>query len=355
MFLLLLVAVLIILVLGLVYFSHRQLNQLRVAVTKNSNNLTQLTSILDTLNNAHEMPSFVMGGGSLPRESTGSDMEQENVSQTMPVPKPAEYLETVYEEGHDNEARIEEVDDSDDSDDSDNDSDTNSDLSDDESNMELDPTVDLNVDALIDNVDEFPVNETTEKIINVATNNNGSTSSSKGRKKRIPEGSARDFDLGYQKVSENDNKVYEVVEGAGGRHRWKMVSNDVIVKVDNKETVEVSEDIVEDVEEVSKDDVEVNTDDAENGVEVNAENAENDENIEAVEVSADNVDEVNVEAVEVNAENVEDVEEVEVNAEEVEVNAEEVEDGEDVEDTEDDDSEVDDDVLADSRSEYSFE
>lgn len=280
MFLLLLVAVLIILVLGLVYFSHRQLNQLRVAVTKNSNNITQLASVLDTLGNAHAIPSFVMGGGAPPSVPVKHHVEEVGVEEesfeTRAVPKPAEYLETV-----DDDNRIEEVDDSDDSDDSDVDE---SDVDESQPQMEeskytepavvdgvvvedepvvvedepvvleespviedtveLDPTVDLNVNSLIDNDDGFPINAATEKVITVSSNDNSSTTgSSKGRKKRIPEGSARDFDLGYQKVSENDGKVYEVVEGAGGRHRWKMMSNNVIVKEVGKSSVVVEEEV----------------------------------------------------------------------------------------------------------------
>ena len=47
----------------------------------------------------------------------------------------------------------------------------------------------------------------------------------KKRNKRLPDQNAKDYEVGDQVVSENDNCTYEVIKGANRNKKWRKVKN----------------------------------------------------------------------------------------------------------------------------------
>lgn len=238
MYLLILVALLLLLLLALVYFGHRQLNQLRLAVTKNSNNLNQVASMLDTVVNSHGVH-----GNMTQVQDGGHHVSEHNVVEDMPVPKPVPGVGNAYvlqqaEDDSDDEDRFEQLDESD------NEVEENEhslpfegqpldvvpevDEVDevnvvDETPVQVEEVIenqDLSVDQPVesDNVDAL-IEETT-KHIDVSS----AKKAKKGRKRCSPNELPGEFELGFQLVSENDGKLYEVTANVKGHKRWKAVS-----------------------------------------------------------------------------------------------------------------------------------
>lgn len=248
-YLLILVALLLLLLLALVYFGHRQLNQLRLAVTKNSNNLNQVASMLDTVVNSHGV------------QDGGHHVSEHNVVDDMPVPKPVPGVGNAYvlqqaEDDSDDEDRFEQLDESD------------NEVEDNEHSLpfegqELDivPEVEeveevdevqednetpLQVEEVIENqdisVDQPFESDNVDALIEETTKHidvSSAKKAKKGRKRCSPNELPGEFELGFQLVSENDGKLYEVTANVKGHKRWKAVST-------NKQVPSVSDVVQED-------------------------------------------------------------------------------------------------------------
>ncbi len=210
-YILILLTILVVLVITIVYFGYRQLGHLRIIVNKNSINISGLQSYLskmspqDGINTSRNIPiSTFMHEQEDSSDISDSSFSSENDLSSVDNINVSDSEDTVNETVNDN--------------------------------------VNETVNKIVNNIDDMSVNSIINGNINVSTNINDDVDDDsfmddidqdtkvielKSNDKRVikrlsPNEIPKNFELGHEQVSENDGKIYEIVENKTGIKRWKL-------------------------------------------------------------------------------------------------------------------------------------
>ncbi len=201
-YILILLAVLVALVIVMVFFGFRQLNHLRMVVNSNTMNISALQSLIantDILNrkiqeevNLEKDTELSSDGNITNSDDEESSNDEEQLDKLITEVK-EDNIKTIIEKKEEVKEEVpkelpkEEV-------------------------KEV-PKEDVKTGITIE-CDDDTVDDTT-KTIELSSGNN--------KKKTFPTELAKNHEIGYTMVSDNDGKKYEVVANKNGSKRWKLV------------------------------------------------------------------------------------------------------------------------------------
>jgi len=240
-YILILLTILVVLVIGIVYFGYRQLNHLRVTVNKNTTNLSALQSYLSRSPDQNVIPDNTLNVS--PLQSMGGNYDSCSESElssvdNIHVSDSESEAESEPESEPESEAENNMVEHFEKTD---NEELSQKDLSklvteieteerteeEDEEDEEKEEDYEENTEEVIEEVIEEVTEEVTDGFMDEIDNNTKiielKTSEKKVGKRLSPNSLPKDFDVGYQEVSENDGNTYEVVANKNGIKRWKRV------------------------------------------------------------------------------------------------------------------------------------
>jgi len=215
MYILSLLTLLVIITLGAVYYLNRQLNFLKIKVNNNSYDISNIQKSMDgSLNNIFSNVNEV----DLMKDFVVNDDDDDEVDDLETDDDDDEVVEDDDEVVEDDDDEVVEDDDDEvveDDDDEDN---------------EDDDVVEVVDDDKVEDVVEDVVENVVENVSLDLTDGGNfvikEESPSKKKKKNTPETAAKQFDVGYVCVSENDSNKYEVMADKNGNKRWRKLKEE---------------------------------------------------------------------------------------------------------------------------------
>ena len=193
--------VLILIILAALYLINKQLISIRIKVNSNSFEIDKFKKTNNSIysnmfnDNNVDLVSKLIGGE--------EDSDEESEHEKEVEDEESEHEKEVEDEESEQEEDVE-----------DEESEHEEDVSEHEEELVEDVSEDEKISEIIDELTEDNVSE-----INMTSDGNFSI-----KKKKVPNQSAKNFEIGYNLLSENDNKLYEVTSDKNGRKRWKKIN-----------------------------------------------------------------------------------------------------------------------------------
>ena len=261
-YILILLTILVALVVAIVYFGHRQLNHMKIIVNKNSSNISAIQTLLNNMtllphHNDNPLPLFrdLHHENELKEEDDDAEYDYDyEESRELNGGEDAQYVDDEREPGEDQEVEeyqgqeeeegqgeenqeVEEVEEVEEYQGEEEKGQEEVQLEEveyqgQETNNDINISVDIDEEGANFNIEvEGSKNEKEEnessfdvsvgeeiKVVELKSDPSAAKTT-----RQVPNDVAKNHESGFTMTSENDGKLYEVVEGKGGRMRWKMV------------------------------------------------------------------------------------------------------------------------------------